>query len=39
LQFGQNEEGKTMDIFFGILYIQTLKKLPKIKPKTNIAII
>jgi hypothetical protein len=35
LHLGQKEEGKKIDMFLGILYIHTLKKLPKIKPKIN----
>lgn len=34
LQFGQCEAGRAMDIPRGILYISTLKKLPKHAPKT-----
>ena len=37
-QFGQDDDGKTMDLPLGIRQIQTLKKLPKINPKVKIEI-
>jgi len=35
MQEGQKDEGVITDCFRGILYIQTLEKLPMIVPKTK----
>lgn len=39
LQTGQKDDGKTIDIFRGIRYMQTFKKLPMTLPKKNMNIV